>query len=227
MAQETAKAVEADVSVSDVFVAVDVGSESRARIVGVEQVNVRKAEQFTGGADHFAQSGRGRNVETGGVQMAGVEAEAYGDVGKIRSELAQRLQLFEARAEVRAGARGIFEKNREAARGETVRGVAEAENESRDTFFHGLVPIAAGVHYEIFGVDRDRTLDFTPETGDGFGADFGVERREVDQVVDVDGERAKIVPLAHGAQQADLVGIGTPSPPHPRARGEDLEGIGA
>lgn len=227
MAQNAAEAFEADVAASDVLVAIGMRTEGGAGIVGVDEVEVRKAEGLFGTLKGGAEPGGGGDVEAGGEEMAGVEAEAGGDVDEVVGELAEGLELFEFAAEVGAGAGGVFEKDGEVARAEAVDGVAEGEDDGGDALFDGLVAIAAGVDDEVFGADGGGAFDFGAEAGDGFGADDGVERGEVDEVVDVDGEGAEVVAFAGGAEEPDLVGVGGTGSPHARAGGEDLEGIGA
>ena len=94
-------------------------------------------------------------------------------------------------------------------------------------FFDRLALVVAGMQHQVLGADGCGALQFAAESGDGFGADHRVERGEVDQVVDVDGQRVEVVTVACGAKQANLVGGRAHGAPHARAGGEDLEGIRA
>ena len=227
MVQEAAEAFQADVPKADVLVAVEAGAEGGAGIVGVNEVDVGEAEQLVGAAEGGAEAGRAGDIEAGGEEVAGVEAEADGEFGERAGEIADGPELFKAAAELTAGAGGVFEEDGETGGGEAAGGVAEAEGKGGDALLDGLAAVAAGVDNQVLGADGGGALDLGAEAGDGAGADEGIEGGEVDEIVDVDGERAEVVALADFLQQADLAGVGRACAPHARAGGEDLEGVGA
>jgi len=63
------------------------------------------------------------------------------------------------------------------------------------------------MEHQILGSDRLGALEFAAKRIDGFAADHGIGRGEVDQVVDVNYQRVKVELLARGAQQPYLLRV--------------------
>src|ERR1700722_9375138 len=102
--------------------------------------------------------------------MAGVETEADRQAGKVARQIADGLQLFEAAAERRAAAGGVFEKHRQLKRAQTRGGIAQAKSHGGDAFLYGLAAITAGMHYQILGADSHGALDLSAKAVNGLGA---------------------------------------------------------
>ncbi len=73
-------------------------------IVGVDHVDVVEPQDTLGFRDGFFQAGRARNVVARRQQMTGIETEAHRQIRHTRREFADRRQLFEAPANLRARA---------------------------------------------------------------------------------------------------------------------------
>ena len=112
-------------------------------------------------------------------------------------------------------------------RRESLRGVAQAENEGGNSFLGGVAAVASGMQHEVLGADVDRAFQLAAEALDRLGADHRIEGRQIHQIVDVDDQRVEVVLLAGGAQSPDLLRVDAAGAPHAGAGGEDLEGVRA
>jgi hypothetical protein len=112
------------------------------------------------------------------------------------------------------------------ARAEAARGERQARRERLDPLLHGDAAVAAGMKDEVFRADQESALQLAAESLDGFRADHRIGRGQVDQVINVDGQRVQIELPACGAQQLHPCGVGRRGAPHARTGGEDLKGVG-
>ncbi len=217
----------ADLAFADVFVAVEMGGECAFGIVGVDDFDEIETESFVGGGDGFFETGGVCNVEAGGEEVAGIEAVADVEVGLASGEIANDAELFKATADLVAAADGVFEEHGEGRGAEPGGSFGEAEGEGGEALFEGLTFEVAGVEDEVIGGYDFGAIEFAAEGGDGFGADFGIERGEVDQIVGVDDERREVQALAEGGEAGGVGGVGFRGAPHAGTCGEYLEGVGA
>ncbi len=123
--------------------------------------------------------------------------------------MANRGQLIEFSAELRARASGIFEQNRELrVGGELLIYSSPGERHGFGNVEHPLLHsqafVIAGVSDEIFGADEESALDFSAERIDGFFPNDRWRRGEIDQVTVVNDERGEIVPVAQLLEAGDL-----------------------
>ena len=80
---------------------------------------------------------------------------------------------------------------------------------------------------EILGAQDQRTLDLAAKTGNAFLANLRRLAANVDQVAGVDDQRADVKLGPQLAHPLRLLRVHLRRAPHPRARGEDLEGVRA
>jgi len=217
----------ADLPFADVFVAVEMGAERAPGVVRVHHFDEVEAEYVVGRRYGFFEAGGGGDVEAGREEVAGIETIRDGQIGFAGGEIANEAQLFEALADARATAHGVFEQHSEARSAEAGRGCREPESEGREPVFKRLVFVIARMQYEVFGANGFGAVEFAAKRRDRLRADFRIERREVDQIVGVDDEGRQVEPFARGGKTADIGGVGRGGAPQARAGGEYLKGVGA
>ena len=152
---DSAEGFETDFAFADVLVAVEVAAEFALAVVGVDDVDVLEAEEAVGFGQGFSEAGFGGDVVTGGEGVAGVEAEADGEVCEFGRELAHDVEFFELAAELGSAAGGVFEQQCEFARVEALRGFGDTFDDFVDALFDGLAFVVAGVGDQVFGSDGD------------------------------------------------------------------------
>jgi len=186
MREDAREAGLADLAFTDVLVAIEVRAERAFGIIGVDDFDLIEAEDFVGRRYGLGETRGVDDVEAGGEEVAGVEAVGDGEVCLAGREVADHAEFFEAPADLVAAADGVFEQHGEAGSREAGGGFSETEGEGGEALFEGLAFEVAGVKDEVVGGDGIGAVEFAAEGGDGFGADFRIERGEVDQVVGVD-----------------------------------------
>ncbi len=90
-------------------VAVNARTQGRLRIVGVDHGHVFQVEDGIGLAKRGSQARRADDVESGGEEMAGVEAIADRGGGEFAGEAPDVAQFFESAADAGSATRGVFE----------------------------------------------------------------------------------------------------------------------
>src|SRR5262245_27796606 len=110
MRQDAAKRVGADVTPADVLMAIGARAERRLRIVGVDQLYILHPEDAIRVAYGLLEPCFAPDIESGGEQMAGIEAVADRQSRDRRGPVPNRAQFFEARAEVASTARRAFDQ---------------------------------------------------------------------------------------------------------------------
>ena len=83
-------------ALTDVFVAVDVGTQWCLGIVGMHHRHVVEAQHSIDFRHGVLESGGGRHVVSGRQAMAGVDAETDLEIRDLSRELADDSQLLEA-----------------------------------------------------------------------------------------------------------------------------------
>src|SRR5450432_1609212 len=104
MIEDAAKPFFSNIAVSDVFVPVDVRSELRFVIVGVDHFYVVDTEDSIDFSDGLLDAGGAGHVVAGRMTVAGIDAESDGEIGKFGGKLPHDTQFFETAAQHRAGA---------------------------------------------------------------------------------------------------------------------------
>ena len=135
-------------------------------------------------------------------RWAGVEAVADREVRQVAREVADRAKLLEAAAEMASGADRVLDQDRQAGQAESFGGVAQAQRERGDPLVDRTASVTAGMQHEILGADLAARSSSPRKQAIDLAADDGVERRQVDQVVDVDDQRVKVVALAAARSRA-------------------------
>src|SRR4051794_1824438 len=169
----------------------------------------------------------GNVVAAGSEAVAGVKAEADGKLDAVFGKFAQCSQLFEAAAELSAGADRIFEQEVKVFAAEAMRSFLEALDKGTETFLDRLALVISGMHDKILGTNSDGTFDLASECRDGGGTDCRFARREVDEIAIVDHQRREIVLFASSFEEFDIGRIRLARAPLPRAGREDLKAVRA
>ena len=225
--KDAAEGIQADVTLADVGVTIDTRAEGSFGIVGVNDVDVGEPQHRGSAFESGAETGGRGDIEAGGEQMAGIEAVADGEAGEAARKFTDGLELFEAAADVGAGAGGIFQEQGDATDVQAVDGFAEGQGEGCDAFVDGSAAMVAGMEDEVVGADEGGAFEFAAKGGNRLCPDDGVDGGEIDKIVDMNDKRVEIEAFAGGAEQFDLLRIGWAGAPHARAGGEDLKGVGA
>ncbi len=147
------------------------------------------------------KSGRRRDIETGDEAVAGIEAEADGDIEVGGDQLADVAQFLELAAELRSSTGGIFQQDgepRAGGKGRVYRlpGLGERFGHVDDAFFDGKSFIVAGVRDEVVGSDEDGAFDLAGKAEDRFLPDFAGRRSEIDEIAVVNDQRLDVVKQA-------------------------------
>ncbi len=198
----------AQLPLTNIFVAIQVGAEGTFGIIGVDNFDVGEAEDFFGRRERLLQTFGGGDIEAGGEEMAGVKAVAEGEMRFPGSQITDHAELFEPGANLIAGADGVFEEDGNAFRVKALSGLREAEDEGGDTLFEGLAFVISRVKDEVFRSYGGGPVQFSAEGCNGFGADVRVEAGQVGEVVVVNDERADIEPFAGGAEASNIIWVG-------------------
>ena len=208
MVEDAPKPVLSDMAVSDMFVPVDVRSERAFRIVGVDHAHIFEAQRAIDFRNGLLQPRRAADIVAGCQAMAGVDAESDLEIDELGRELAHHAQFLESAPQGRAGARRVFEQHRELARVETLRRFGQRPDDRIDALLHRVPLAVAGVRNQVFGADRQRTLDLAAKRRGGLQAQRLAAGRQIDQVVVVDDQRKKIVPIARPSSSFTALGAG-------------------
>ena len=133
------------------------------------------------------------DVITGGEQVAGVQTISDGKIGFAGGEMANHTQILEAASDLRAGSHGIFEQYRSG----RARGIHGRLRRGRARMRPGLLRATgpcscrdAAIRYSAPMVGG--AVQLAAKCRDGFFADQRIERGQIHEVIDVDGERREI-----------------------------------
>src|SRR6266849_5709647 len=226
MGEEAAKRFGADFAFANVFVAVHTTAERNFGVVDMED---RDALEADGAVDEFERGGEAGfalDVVARGEQMRGVETRA--DLQALH-RVQHFAEFFQARAERGAHAGGIFEQNAQ-------RSCRQIFRRLLDRFYgeaQGLIRFAlaadAWMRDDEFSAERDAANELVVKRLDGAGAQHGLLRGEIDQIVGVDDQRAEAELLAASAESrgVDLRNARRTAGPHARAGGKNLQGVAA
>jgi len=81
--------------------------------------------------------------------------------------------------------------------------------------------------HQKFRADYRRAIQFPAEGRNRPGANFGIARSQIDEVIDVDYQGVDIVFPANRLQRRNLRRVRHPRPPHTWTRRENLQRLGA
>ena len=175
MRQDASEARFADLPFANVFVAIQMRTESAFGIVRVHHFDKVEPEDAVGGLDRFLQTRCLRDVEAGGEEVARVETIRNRQIGFAGGKIADHAQFLETLADLVATADGVFEQHCQARRAESRGRFSEAQRKRGQALFERLVFVVAGMQDEVVGADGFGAVEFTTKRRDRFRADFRIE----------------------------------------------------
>lgn len=194
--ENAAKPVKTNIPFADVLVPVHMRSQRRFGIVGMNDGHVLQSQPAVDFPNCLFQSFLCRDVVAGREQVACVQAESEGQIREFARELAHYLELFKPATQLRTRAGCILYQQLEVSAIETMRRLARALENVKDPLLDGMPFVIARMGHQKFRADGYGTLDFAAERLDRVRADAFIRGREVDQVVHMNRQGPKIVPLA-------------------------------
>lgn len=203
------------------------GTTGGFSVVGVDDRDVCEAESFARRVEKSGETSFRRKVKTVDVRVAGVEAKAEWNVEIFGSELLDDGEFGKIATELRAGASGVFEEEREPRiRLESVVDGSPSQGNSfgnvEHTLFEGKALVIARMNNQVFGAYNKTAFDLAAEGVKGVFADGGWRSREIDEITGVDDKRDEVVLGALGGEELDLEFVGRFGTPHARTSGENL-----
>jgi len=225
MIQNSPEAILPNFALADIFVAIEMRTQSAFRIVGMDDLHVRDTEDLLGVRDGLLKARRSGDIEARGEEVAGIETVGKGKMTVALAEIANHAQFLEFRAELMAGTDGVLKQNRETFGFEIMSRFGKAEHEGCDALLYWLIFVIARVQDKIVRANFLRTIQLTTEGPNGFFANHWIDAGEVCEVVRVDNERVEIPGFACFAEPLNVGGIKPGCAPHAGAGGEDLKGI--
>jgi len=226
MCQDAAETLGADVALTDVCVPVQVRSQRPLGIVGVDHMNVLHSEDSVGFTHSLLQTWLTRDVEARRQQVASVQAVANLQVGLSSRKRPNHLQFFQSATDVRATTGCVLQQHCHVGCGAAVRSFRQSQHKCRNGLLQRLPAIAARMGHQVLRPNRLRAFQFAAERRNRLLANYWLDRRQVDQIIDVNGEWTQIQPLPCPAKRRDFVFGWHRRPPHSRTGREDLKSVG-
>lgn len=217
MVQYPAKPFLSNITGSYVFVPVDVRPERSFGIVGVNHFDIVDAQLAVNCGDGFLKAGRGRDIVTGCVAVAGIDTKSNRKIRKLGSKLPHDAKFFQPAAQRSAGARRIFEQHRQLPGIQTLRGLGQRSDDTMDTLFHRMSFAVSRMRHKVFGADSKSPLDLAAKCCNRLRAQRFGAGGKIDEVIVVDHQRVKIVPLSRPVQQLHFTLRADRGAPLPRA----------
>jgi len=168
---------------------VDVRPERCFGIVGVDHVHIVQPQDSGRLRDGFLQTGLRRNIVTRSEQMTGIQAKTYWQIRHLRRKFADRRQLFEPPADLRARAHGAFGQEHQFAELQTGGCLRDSLQKTEDALFHRLTLVISRMGHQKFGTDGDGAFEFAAEGLHRLRPDDFVHCRQIDQIIVVDHQR--------------------------------------
>src|ERR1035441_4499809 len=139
-----AKGLGADVALANLGVAIHAGAQRRLGIVGVKDVDMVEIQNALRLAESGAQAGHGRDVETRGEQVAGVQAVTDREIARATRQNVDGPQFLKAAAHRGAAAGGVLQQTRDAAPFEAGGRLAQAFGTRGNSLFQPLTLASEG-----------------------------------------------------------------------------------
>ena len=224
--QDAAEGFEADFALTDMFVTIHARTVMGFRIVDVDDVYAIEADSAINRLQRGFESFGSAQIPSGRESMRGINANAE---GKIGCRVQDGAQLFEARADGSSLPGRIFQQDFQVAEFQAARGLFQALRDGADGGGGRAFAAAAGMGDQIISAEGDGANEFLVKSLHGAGTQNRVWRREIDQVIIVDDQRAEAEFLAASAEARGFGfgDAGATALPHSRAAGKDLQGVGA
>ena len=146
----------ANIPFADVLVPVNMRSERRLGIVGVNHAHVFDAQNAVGLS--ATVSCRPAAVETSYPAASRWQVSRQKPMGRsviLRGVIANRVQLFEAAADLRAGADRIFEQQHQLPNWRPCAAAATPSMKVQNALLERLAFVIAGMRDKVLGADRD------------------------------------------------------------------------
>src|SRR5271165_5267704 len=203
---------------------VDAASERNLGIVNVQYRNIVQADGAIDQIDGLFQASLAANVVARGEKMRSVQAGSSVDVPEAADNLRH---FFEARAHCGTHACSVLDQDAKITQGNAARRLFHGFHDGGDGQVHRRLASRAWMYdYEI-GSQRQAANEFFMESLDRAGAEHGLLRPQVDQVIGVDDQGTQLKFLAAGAKSLGVLLLDAHGPhlPHARAGGKNLQGV--
>ena len=156
MVQDPAKPFFSNITVSDLFVPVDMRSERRFGIVGVDHFDILDPEHAVDFSHRLPDTGRRRDIVSGSMAVASIDAESDSEIRLLSRELPHDVEFFQPAAQRRARTRSIFEQYSQLLRIQTSRRFGQRSNHAVDAFLHRMAFAVSRMRNQILRPDRKR-----------------------------------------------------------------------
>ena len=186
MVQDPAKPFFSNITVSDLFVPVDVRPERRFGIVGVDHFDILDAEHTVNFSHRLPDAGRRRDIVTGSMAMAGVDAKSDCEIRCSAANFRIMSSSSKPAAESRARTRRVFKQYSQLLRIQTSRRFGQRPNHAVDSFFHRMAPAIPRMRHQILRANRERPFHLAAKSSHRLRAQSFAARSKIDQVIVVD-----------------------------------------
>ena len=226
--QHTSKGSRADRAFTDVLMPVKLRAHCRLGIIAVPHAHCIEADRPAHQLHRLRIPFLRHDVVSSNVQMACIEA--HRDRRTLPQTLDKLGDLFELRAKRKLRSCRVLHqdaKRRSASEVDALGRLDDRLSGQPETFFTRQAFPASGMQHQVFRSQRKRPLHLAAKALDGHRPHSLSLRAQIDQVTCVDRNGTHVMLRAHLAHLRSVRRLDRVHAPHPRARGEELEGVGA
>lgn len=228
MIQNAAKRIAADLAFADVLVTIKMRAEGGFGIVRVNDMDARETHGSLDFGKRAFETFGCAQIMTGGEKMRGIDANTEREFETLVDDA---LDFGEARADGSSLPGCVFQQDTQISKIHAARGLPQSVGDGGDRRGHRSAFAAAGMRHQEIGAESDGANDFFMKGLDRTDAKNAIRRSEIDQIIVVNDERAKLQFLTASTEAkrggTDALRAIRGTTPHTRTGGKNLERVGA
>ncbi len=188
MIQYSPKRLESDVTLADVMMAIDAGSQRRFRVIRVNHIDIRESDRSFDMLQRRVESLRGANIVPRCENVRGINANAH---RQIAAQVRNRAQLLESRSNRAALPRRVLQQNTQPIKFQSARRLPQSVSNRCNGVGHCCAATCARVRHQKIRTQRQSPHQLAMKCLDRAGPERALRRCQINQIIVVNYQRAE------------------------------------